>query len=101
MIKEAYAAIDLGTEYDFGHITSLGQGIGLLVGPAFSIATAAVVIYFLMAAFKLVTSGADKEALESAKNMMTHAVIGFVILMLSFIIFQFVFESFGIGFSIF
>lgn len=96
MIKEVYAAVDIEKEYDFGDVISLGQGIDRLVLPAFSIATAAVVIYFLVAAFKLVSAGSDKDALEGAKNMITHAIIGFLLLFLAFAILQFIPYFFGL-----
>ena len=94
-------AFNIEDKYDFGNIGSLGQGINLLVAPAFSIATLAVVIYFLMGAFTYLTSGGDKESVGNAQKMITHAIIGFIILMFAFLILQFIPEFFGIDFSIF
>ncbi len=96
-----YASVDIGQQYDFGNIASLGQGVNLLVAPAFSLATLAVVIYFLIGAFKYLTSGGDKEAVGDAQKMITHAIVGFVILMFVFLILQFIPSVFGISFSIF
>lgn len=86
-------SVNIGEQYAFGWIENLGQGISLLVAPAFSIATLSVVIYFLFAAFKLLTAGDDKEAVASARGMITHAIVGFIILMFAFLIFQFVLSS--------
>ena len=94
-------AFNIGDKYDFGNIGSLGQGINLLVAPAFSIATLAVVIYFLIGAFTYLTSGGDKENVGNAQKMITHAIIGFIILMFAFLILQFIPEIFGIRFFIF
>jgi len=92
-----HAQVDIGKEYAFGDIKSLGEGTDRLVGPTFSIATVAVVMYFLFGAFKILTAGADKEAMGNARNMITHAIIGFVILMFAFLILQFLLSSlFGI-----
>lgn len=83
------AQVNIGDQYAFGKVKSLGEGVGLLVNPAFSIATTLVVIYFLVGAFKLMTASGEKEAVGSAQKMITHAIIGFVLLMFSFLIFQF------------
>ncbi|MBI4036544.1 hypothetical protein HY386_01525 [Candidatus Daviesbacteria bacterium] len=95
------AAVDIGQSYAFGDVLTLGEGVQRLVAPTFSIAAAVVVIYFLIGAFKYLTSGGDKEAIGGAYRMITHAVIGFVILIFAFLILQFIPQAFGIRFSIF
>lgn len=92
----AYAACDPGTQkvnigdcFGFGGITSLGEGTKRLVDPIFSIATAIVVIYFLLGAFNYVKSGGNKEEVQKAREMITHSIIGFLILMFAFFIIQF------------
>jgi hypothetical protein len=100
LIPTAYA-VDLGKEYPLGAINSLGEGFGYLVGPGFAIAAIAVVFYFLIGAFKILVSGGDKGAMASAQAMITHAIIGFILLMLMFIILQFIPQAFGLtGFKI-
>lgn len=101
IIKPAYAIVDISQEYGYGYIKSLGDGVSLLVAPVFSIATSVVVIYFLIGAFKYVISGGDKDAIASARNMITHAIIGFVILMFAFLTLQFIPEAFGLNFRFF
>lgn len=83
------AQVNIGEQYAFGKVHSLGEGVQLLVNPAFSIATVLVIIYFLIGAFKLVASAGDKEAISTSQKMITHAIIGFILLMFSFLIFQF------------
>lgn len=100
-MKEVYAAVDIGREFGFGDIQTLGEGVTRLVAPAFSLATASVVIYFLIGAFKYLTSGGDKEATSSARAIITHAIIGFVILMFAFLILQYIPQVFNLGFSLF
>lgn len=96
-----YAVFDIGDVFGYGYIKSLGQGTSYLIAPAFSLATAAVVIYFLIGAFKFLTSGGDKEAVASARNMITHAIIGFVILMFAYLILQFIPQFFKLQFILF
>lgn len=94
------ARVNIGDEYGFGYIKSLGEGVGLLVNPTFSIAIAVVTIYFLIGAFKYLTSAGDKDAAAGARAMITHAIIGFVILIFAFLILQFIPQFFGFDFSI-
>ena len=107
LIPTAYAQapspVDIGKEFGLAtdKTKNLGSAVGLLVAPTFSIATVAVVIYFLIGAFKMVSAGSDKDAIGSARGMITHAIIGFILLMFAFLILQFIPQAFGIDFSIF
>ena len=65
--------------------------------PIFEIAAFLVIIYFLIGAFKYLKAGGNKEDVEGGKQMITHAIIGFVLLMLSFLVLQFMlFKLFNI-----
>lgn len=79
--------------FGFGDFTSFGQVVSELVPAAFSIAAAAVVIYFLWGAFNYLKSGGNKEDVAGARQMITHAIIGFIILMFAFLILQFLLSS--------
>ncbi|MDO8638583.1 MAG: hypothetical protein Q7R43_03335 [Candidatus Daviesbacteria bacterium] len=93
--------IDLSTEYGFGWIPSLAEGTKLMMGPAFAIAAAVVVLYFIIGGVQFLLSGGDKEAIAKAQKRITHAIIGFVLLMMMFIILQFIPEFLGLkGFKI-
>lgn len=81
--------VDLSDKYAFGDIQNLGQGFNRLVRPTFSIAATAVVFYFVYAGFKYITSKGDKESLAAANKMITQSLIGFIVLILSFVIIQF------------
>lgn len=93
----------IGGCFGFGNITSFSQIINAIVPAVFSIAAAAVVIYFLWGAFNYLKSGGNKEEVAGAQQMITHAIIGFIILMLAFLILQFLLSSLlGItGFKLF
>lgn len=103
LVTTVYAAdpVDLSTVYDFGIINSLGEGISRLVMPAFSIAATAVTIYLVIGGFRFLTSGGDKEGIAKAREMITHAIIGFLLLIFIFLIMQFIPEVFGFRFSLF
>lgn len=87
--------------FGFGNISSLGEGTSLLVIPAFSIAFVGVTVFIVVGAFRFLASGGDKESIAKARGMITHAIIGFLILMFIFLILQFIPEFFGFDFSLF
>lgn len=97
------AEVEIGKVFGFGGITTLGEMTSKLVNPVFSLAAAAVIIYFLWGAFKYLISKGEKEEIAAARAIIIHAIIGFIILMFAFLILQFLLSSlFGItGFQIF
>ncbi len=88
----------LHTDYPFGEITTLGGGIERLTLPVFSIALALVFFYIISGGYKYLTSSGDKEAVAGAQKMITHGIIGFILLMFIFLILQFISE--GTGFKL-
>ena len=95
--------VNIGEKFGFGNIGSLGEGTSRLALPIFELTAVAVIIYFLIGAFFYIKAGGNKEEVERARNMINHAIIGFIILMLAFLIIQFLISSlFGYsGFSLF
>jgi hypothetical protein len=94
-------AFNIGTNYGFGWIDSLSKGLTLLINPAFTIAGIAVLFYLIIGAFRYLTSGGDKNAVSGAQNMITHAIVGFILLIFIFILIPFIFEVFGINIKLF
>ena len=90
--------MNLSQEYGFGNIQSLGEATRLLVMPTFSIAAAVVIFFLIFGGIKYMTSGGEKEAVSSAQGMITHAIIGFIILMMLFALMQFLSEPTPFGF---
>jgi hypothetical protein len=98
LIPTAYAEVKIGDEFDFGDITNLGQGTDRFIVPIFSIASVLVLLFFLYGAFKILTSAGDKREVEAGQQAITHAIIGFVILMAAFVLINFVLSGlFGIN----
>lgn len=84
------AKVDIGKEFGFGYLQSLGEGLSRLIDPMFSVAAFLVILYFLLGAFKYLRAGGNKEEVEGARQMITHAIAGFIILMFAFFILQFI-----------
>lgn len=96
--------VSIGQHFGFGGLQSLGDATSKLVDPAFGIAAALVIIFFLWGAFKYLKSGENKEELSAAKQMIIHAIIAFIILMFAFLVLQFLLTGlfrFDRGFNIF
>lgn len=91
---------ELTNQYQFGGLDSLGEGLSYFVPGVFALGAIAVTFYFILAVFKLITSGGDKETVASARNMITHAIIGFILLMMLFLILRFLPEFFGLDIDI-
>ncbi len=49
----------------------------------------AVIVFFLLGAFEWITSGGDKTKVENARNKITSAIIGLVLLVSSFVLLSF------------
>jgi heme O synthase-like polyprenyltransferase len=88
--QPVHAQVPIKDYFSFSNITSLGQATQNLVTPAFSIATTLVVFYFLIGAFRYLKAGGNKEDMEGARQMITHSIIGFFILILAFLALQFI-----------
>lgn len=57
-----------------------------VIGIFFAVGGIGVVIYFVWGAVDWILSGGDKEKIANARKKMTHAIIGLVLLSLSFVI---------------
>ncbi len=87
------AEVNIGDKFGFGNIKSVGEATNRGIPTLFSLLAAIVVIYFLWGAFKYIISAGNKEATAEARGMITHAIIGFIILIFAFLILQFLLSS--------
>lgn len=66
-----------------------------LVSSVLGLAGIALFIMLLIGGFKYLTSGGNPKSLESAKNTITYAIIGIVLVALTFLILEFIRISTG------
>jgi hypothetical protein len=93
LVETAYAApVNLRTEYAFAKYDTISDLISLILPYVFSIASIGVVFYFVYAAFSYIMAGGNKEGISKARGMMTHALIGLLLLLLSFVAIQFILD---------
>lgn len=74
-----------------------------IVAIALAVAGIALFIMLTVGGFKYLTSGGDQQATQSARQTLTYAFFGFVILVAAFLILRFISEFTGVdvtGFSI-
>jgi hypothetical protein len=60
-------------------ISDLGQLITAAVGTIMIIAALLAFLYLILGGIKWITSGGDKAGMEEARNKITHAIVGLII----------------------
>ncbi len=77
----------------------LGQVIGRGLSFVFVIGALAALAYLVYGGIKWIMSEGDKTAVETARNQITAAIIGLIIIGLSFLVINIVLSLFGISLS--
>lgn len=93
---------DIGTAFGFGKYQSLSEFIRLLIPIGFSVAAIMVMFYFIIGATEMITSQGDKAHIVSARAKIYHSIIGFILLIVLFLIMQYIIPALlpGTNFSI-
>ncbi len=68
-----------------------------IVSVAVTLAGLAIFVMLIVGGFKYLTSGGDPKAQEQAKNTMTYAVFGLVLIIAAYLILNFVATFTGVG----
>lgn len=100
-LAHAQEKIDLCPESDFDLLCKITAGdFGGIIGTAivviFIIAVIIALIWLVIGGIKWITSSGDSGKVEAARNQIIAAVIGLVVVFLSFFILNFVLTVFGI-----
>ncbi len=67
--------------------SSLGEFVSNMIGTIYILGLIAVLVYLTWGAYKYLMSGGDPKAVKSAKDHLTYAIIGMVVIFLSYGIF--------------
>ena len=102
LASPVFGAIDVGVKVPPGSSvvppdTGLGQIVGFLVAFIIIIAFLAALLYIVIGALQWITSGGDKQRVADARNHIIAAVIGLIIIALSFVIINVVIQALGLG----
>jgi hypothetical protein len=79
------------------NVNNMGSLISNLIMLIFAIAIIAALLYLIWGGFKWLTSGGDKNAVASARDHIIAAIIGLVIIFLSYLILNIIVQFFGLG----
>jgi len=60
-------------------ITDVGQLISAAVGTILILAALLAFVFLILGGIQWITSGGDKAAMEAARNKITHAIVGLII----------------------
>ena len=71
-----------------GNFQTIGSIISGLFPWIFALAGLGLLFYFIMGGFELLTSGGNPETINRGKGKITHALIGFIIIFVSFWLIQ-------------
>jgi hypothetical protein len=77
--------------------TRIGAIVSFIVAFIIVIAFLAALLYIVIGAFQWITSGGDKQKVADARNHIIAAVIGLVVIALSFVIINVVITALGLG----
>ncbi|MCL5411816.1 MAG: hypothetical protein M1150_03755 [Patescibacteria group bacterium] len=89
-----YSWISIGNNFELNgnpitsSFTSLGSLISVLLQAIFTIAGLTVIIFFLFGGIKFLTSSGDQKAIQSAKDTLTNAFLGIIIIFVSYWVVQ-------------
>ncbi|MBI4059093.1 hypothetical protein HY404_02510 [Candidatus Microgenomates bacterium] len=89
------------TENGVATIKGLEVIFSNVVTIAIALAGIALFIMLISGGFKFLTAGGDKQGVEGAKQTLTYALIGFVVIISAFLILQFIKEFTGVDVTIF
>ncbi|MFZ2025548.1 MAG: hypothetical protein WAV51_04685 [Microgenomates group bacterium] len=88
------ASLGTGTVEQGG--TVIGKLISNIVGLLFMFSFLLTLLYLIMGGLQWITAGGDKTHLESARNKITNAIVGLIIVAAAYAIFTLVGEFLGL-----
>ena len=71
-----------------GNFQSLGDIVSGLLPYIFALAGLALLLYLILGGFEILTSGGNPETLNRGRGKLTHAIIGFIIIFVSYWLLQ-------------
>ncbi len=93
----ALAALSIKANSEFVKITDLGTLISGILSIILIIAAIAAFLFLILGGLQWITSGGDKAQLEAARNKITSAIVGLIVVAAAFAIMVLVQQFLGIG----
>lgn len=79
MLEKLFAADMTIAQPSNVKITDVGQLISAAVGTILILAALLAFVFLILGGLQWITSGGDKAAMETARNKITHAIVGLII----------------------
>ncbi len=79
MLEKIFAADMTIAQPSNVKITDVGQLISAAVGTILILAALLAFVFLILGGLQWITSGGDKAAMETARNKITHAIVGLII----------------------
>jgi hypothetical protein len=74
---------------------TIGSVAGNLIDAAFALAGLIALFYLIIGGYKYITSGGNPEAIDMAKATITNAIIGLVVILVSYLVIGFILARIG------
>ncbi len=82
---------------NFTIITSVGVMVSRIIGLFLAAGTLAAFVYFVWGGLQMITAGSDKGKVEEARSRITNAIIGLVVIAVSWAVFGLINYFFGLN----
>lgn len=90
LIAQVNISQNFGENFQGNPPSTVGDVISRIIPTIYTISLVAVVLYFIWGSYRYLMSGGDPKAVASAKQTLTWAVAGMLIVFMSYWIFQLV-----------
>jgi len=95
LVKPAYAQIETSGSYDIATLRGFEGVFSSIVGVALGFAGIALFIMLLVGGFRYLTSGGNPQQAEAAQKTITTAILGVVVVALTYLILSIIAEVTG------
>ena len=78
-------------------VGTLQEVVASIINVAYSLAAMVAIIYIIIGGYQFITSAGNPDIVEQAKSTITNAIIGLLIIVLSYLFIHFILTSIGAG----
>lgn len=82
--------VNISTNFGFGYFGTFAQVIDKIGPGVFAVIGVMIVFYFMLGAYEMIVSTGSKENVAHARARMTHAIIGFILLMFAYLVVEYI-----------
>lgn len=91
----------LKSPFTGGSVSSIGEVINIVLFIVYPLAGIILFLFIVWGGYDLLLSGGDKQKVEAGRNRITAAIVGFFLLIVSYLAIRLIVFIFGIGEGVF